>query len=125
MLEQGWNQGKFASYEDIDNLGVDIAIKGTYHPATHGEMSKIMTVAEKNVWLAKHKIEAVFSNEIPYCEDFRTFQYIDDYSRFENFINPYQDYVNIKHRDETHVWFNDDLLANPDFVGIDKEKIES
>lgn len=125
LLEQGWNQEKFDSYEDIDNLGVDIAIKGTYHPATHGEMSKIMTVAEKNVWLAKHKIEAVFSNEIPYCEDFRTFQYIDDYSRFENFINPYQDYVNIKHRDETHVWFNDDLLANPDFVGIDKEKIES
>ena len=65
ILNQGWNKERFWEYEDKDNLGIDIVIRRTYYPATHGEMSRVMTVAEKTVWLAKHKIEAIFANEIP------------------------------------------------------------
>ena len=57
ILDQGWNKERFWGYEDKDNLGIDIVIRRTYYPATHGEMSRVMTVAEKNVWLAKHKID--------------------------------------------------------------------
>lgn len=124
ILDQGWNKEKFWGYEDKDNLGIDIVIQGTYYPATHGEMSRVMTVAEKNVWLAKHKIEAIFANEIPLSKDYKTFQYVDDYSQLEDFTNTYQDYANTLHRAKKHTWFNADLLACLDCETMDKEKIE-
>lgn len=123
LLDQGWTQEEFWTYEDKDNYGVDVAIHRTHYPATHGAMSKIMTVAEKNVWLAKHKIEAVLSDEVPYCEDFGTYEYINDYSQLENYINPYQDFANHKNRDSHTEWFNMELLANPCFDEMIQEKI--
>ena len=125
ILDQGWNKKRFWGYEDKNNLGIDIVIQGTYCPATHGAMSRVMTVAEKNVWLAKHKVEAVFANEIPLSEDYRTFQYVDDYSQLEDFINTYQDYANTLYREKKHTWFNADLLACLDCDTIDREQIES
>lgn len=47
LLNQGWNSEKFLEYKDKERLGVDIAIRSTFYPATHGEMSHVMTVAEK------------------------------------------------------------------------------
>lgn len=123
LLDQGWTQKEFWTYEDKENYGVDVVIHRTYHPATHGTMSRIMTIAEKNVWLAKHIIEAVLSDEVPYCGDFRTYEFISDYSQLENLINPYQDYVNHKNRDIHYDWFNIELLANPDFDDMIQEKI--
>lgn len=125
LLKQGWNTDKFWFSNDKAKRGVDCAIRGTYYPATHGEMSQVMTVAEKNVWLARHKIEAVIANEIPLCEDYRTFQFIKDYSQLENFINTYQDYASTINRKKAHNWFNMELLAAPYFEIIDKNKIES
>ena len=123
LRDQGWTPEEFWSYEDKNNYGVDIVIHNTHFPATHGDMSRIMTVAEKNVWLAKHKIEAVLSDEIPYCKDFKTYEFINDYSQLENFNNPYQDYANYKNRESHYEWFNMELLANPDFDEIIPEKI--
>lgn len=125
LLNQGWNTEEFWNSHNKSKCGVDLAILKTYHSATHGEMSRIMTVAEKNVWLARHQIDAVIANEIPFCEDFSTFQYVKDYSQLENFINTYQDYANTTHRNSTHTWFNADLLAVTDFETMDKEKIEN
>ncbi len=123
LQDQGWKPEEFWSYEDKENYGVDVVVQRTYHRATHGAMSKIMTVAEKNVWLAKHKIEAVLSDEIPYCDDFRTYEFISDYSQLENFINPYQDYANHKNMDSHNEWVNMELLANPSFDEMIPEKI--
>lgn len=124
LLDHGWNKETFWSYKDKNKIGVDIAICRTHHPATHGQMSQIMTIAEKNVWLAKHQIEAVISSEIPLCEDHRTYEYVNDYSQIENFVNTYQDYVNIKKCQSKHKWFNTELLAAPNFDTIDKKNIE-
>lgn len=124
LLDHGWNKETFWSYKDKNKIGVDIVISGTYYPATHGQMSSIMTIAEKNVWLAKHQIEAVIANEIPLCENFRTYEYVNDYSQIENFVNPYQDYVNTINYQNEHKWFNAELLAAPKFDTMDKEKIE-
>lgn len=123
LLDQGWTKKDFWTYEDKNNYGVDVVIRRTHIHATHGSMSKIMTVAEKNVWLAKHKIEAILSDEMPYCENFRTYEFINDYSQLENFINPYQDYANHKNRDSPIDWFNIELLANPNFNEMNPEKI--
>lgn len=126
LLDQGWNKEDFWTYEDKNMVGIDIAIRRTYYASTHGEMSKIMTVAEKNVWLARHQLEAIFSNEIPLHDDnYETFLYVDDYSQVEDFINTYQDYANTIHKAKKHDWFNATLLASPDFEVMDKAKIEN
>lgn len=65
LMQHGWDPDIFWQYDDAENYGVDIVIHRTYFPATHGSMSRIMTVAEKNVWLARHHIECVLANEIP------------------------------------------------------------
>ena len=124
-MDQGWNPEIFWSYEDKQKFGVDIVIRRTHYPATHGAMSRVMTVAEKNVWLAKHRIEAVFANEIPLHEYGCPLQYVTDYSRLENFINTYQDYVNRKNQETLHCWFNADILASPEFKEMNKENIET
>lgn len=125
LLDQGWNPEIFWSYEDKQKFGVDIVIRRTHYPATHGAMSRVMTVAGKNVWLAKHRIEAVFANEIPLHEYGCPLQYVTDYSRLENFINTYQDYVNRKNQETLHCWFNADILASPEFKEMNKENIET
>lgn len=125
LLDQGWNPEIFWSYEDKKKFGVDIVIRRTHYHATHGAMSRIMTVAEKNVWLAKHRIEAVFANEIPLHENCTLLQYVSDYSRLENFVNTYQDYVNKKNQEALHCWFNADIMASPGFKEMDKENIET
>lgn len=124
LLDKGWNPERFWSHEDEKNLGVDIAIRRTHYHATHGAMSRIMTVAEKYVWLAKHRIEAVFANEIPLCENNTSLRYISDYSILENFVNTYQDYVNKKNQETHHCWFNADIMAVPNYEEINKENIE-
>ncbi len=55
---------------------------------------------------------------------FRTYEYVNDYSQIENFVNPYQDYVNTINYQNEHKWFNAELLAAPKFDTMDKEKIE-
>lgn len=124
LLNQGWNPEKFWAYSDKNGLGIDVAIRGRYYYATHGGMSRVMTIAEKNVWLVKHKMEAIFANEMPLCENYSTFQYVNDYSQLENFVNTYQDFTNNRNRSNKHQWFNAELLASPDFEVMDKEKIE-
>ena len=126
LKNHGWNPDVFWQYDDPENYGVDIVIHRTHFPATHGSMSRVMTVAEKNVWLARHHIECVFANEISY-RDWSTDgkeSYLDDYSYLENFINPYQDYVNKNHYENEEYWYHLDLLARLDAENPDDKTIE-
>lgn len=126
LKNHGWDLDVFWKYDDPENLGVDIVIHRTHYPATHGSMSRIMTVAEKNVWLARHHIECIFANEILY-RDWSSEEkesYLDDYSYLENFINPYQDYVNKNHYESEECWYHMDLLARSDDKDFDDKAIE-
>ncbi len=126
LKNHGWSQDVFWQYDDPDNYGVDIVIRRTHFPATHGSMSRIMTVAEKHVWLARHHIECVLANEISY-RDWSSDEkesYLDDYSYLENFINPYQDYVNKNHYEIEESWYHMDLLAKLDVENPDDKAIE-
>lgn len=126
LKNHGWDPDVFWQYDDPENFGVDIVIHRTHYPATHGSMSRIMTVAEKNVWLARHHIECIFANEISY-RDWSSDEkesYLDDYSYLENFINPYQDYVNKNHHEIEECWYHMDLLAKSDEENLDDKAIE-
>lgn len=123
ILNQGWNPEMFWISDD-NKIGVDVAIQHTYSYATHGAMSRVMSVVEKNTWLAKHYIETVIANSIPMYKDNGKYEFLDDYSLMNNYINVYQDYVNKTHLGIRHDYFNCELLASPGFTDIDKSKIE-
>ena len=82
-----------------------------------------MTVAEKNIWLARHKIEAVLSNELPYYKDSWEYGFIDDYSQIESFINPYQEYMIELNQNKDFPYINIDLLANIHNENLNLENI--
>lgn len=66
LLNQGWDKKTFWECEDKNNLGIDICIRHTHSPSTHGAMSRVMTVAEKYVWCVKHRMEAAFASQLQY-----------------------------------------------------------
>lgn len=123
ILNQGWNPEIFWISDD-NTIGIDVAIQLIYPYASHGVMSRVMSVVEKNVWLAKHYIEAVIANSIPIYKDNGKYEFLDDFSLMNNYINVYQDYVNKIHLGIKHDYFNCELLASPGFTDIDKSKIE-
>ena len=123
LLDQGWSLEKFWTDKDKKNYGVDVVIHRNFFPATHGSMSNIMNIAEKNVWLARHRIEAILADEIEYYDWSGTFEFISDYTQLDNFINTYQDYIIYKNKDIQTDWFNVKLLANPEFDEMILERI--
>lgn len=65
-----------------------------------------MSVAEKYVWCARHRIEAVLANITKSSDYCGNAAYINDYSDLESSINnAYQDYINYKQRDQKKVGF--------------------
>ena len=111
LLNQGWNKKIFWEHKDKKNIGVDIAIRRTFYPSTYGIQSKVMSVAEKYVWCAKHRIEAMLANRIISNDYGGGSAYINDYSDLENFTNTYQDYVNSKQNTQKELLFHADLAA--------------
>ncbi len=127
LIDQGWNENIFLSCKEQDYVGVDSAIRYTYYPATHGSISRIMSVSEKYIWVFRHKVEALLANTIPIPASFsdRKKIFIHDYIDIENFINPYQDYVNNAYREKEEKWHNIDTLAILDYRSLDKSAIEN
>ena len=111
LLNQGWNKKTFWEYEDKKNIGVDVSIRRTFYPATHGTQSRVMSVAEKYLWCAKHRIEAMLANRIKRSDYGRDEVYVNDYSDLENFINTYQDYINSKQKGHNENWIHTDQMA--------------
>lgn len=111
LLDQGWNKKTFWEYKDKKNIGVDISIRRTFYPATHGTQSRVMTIAEKYVWCAKHRIEAMLANRVKCSGYGRDDKFINDYSDLENFINTYQDYINSKNKAHKDLWIHTDQMV--------------
>jgi len=111
LLDQGWKKKTFWEYKDKKNIGVDISIRRTFYPATHGTQSRVMTIAEKYVWCAKHRIEAMLANRVKCSGYGRDDKFINDYSDLEKFINTYQDYINSKNKAHKDLWLHTDQMV--------------
>ncbi len=127
LTNQGWEKTIFLSSKERDYVGVDSAIRYTYYAATHGSMSRIMSVSEKYIWIFRHKVEAILANCIPISRSFNYpgKQFIDDYLVIEDFTNPYQDYMNRIHREREEKWHNIDSVAVLENRTMDKMTIEA
>ena len=78
-----------------EKLGVDIAIRRKFSPATHGSMSRVMSITEKYIWCAKMELLGYLADRLPYHEYGSGSNYVDDYGQLENYVNPYQEFCQI------------------------------
>lgn len=105
LIGCGWKK-EYYDYSDKANLGVDLAIRYTYHFATHGAQSSIMTIAEKFVWVFRHYFFALLSDVSPVSDYDCQFAYVQNYNSFENFNNTYQDLINEFHTQTENKWIH-------------------
>ena len=124
LLDQGWDKKTFFELEDKHNIGVDVAIRRTFHPATHGSQTKIMSVSEKYIWCARHRLEAVLANRIMSQDFGEDASYISDYLQLENFTNTHQDYINTKQTLDEETWMHTEQMVLPKKNGFSIENIE-
>lgn len=127
IKKAGWCEevfyGKPNGGKSGEILGLDIAISRTYGSATHGSMSQIMTIAEKYTWCAKMELLGYLADRIHYCGYEFSNEYIDDYGRLEDYVNPCQEMCQIdveKVMEETD-WILPEELA-PSIIGCGYSK---
>lgn len=127
IKKAGWCEdifyGKPNGGKKGENLGLDIAISRKYGSATHGSMSRIMTIAEKYTWCAKMELLGYLADRIPYGG----YEYIDDYGQLEDYVNPYQELCQIdveKVMEETDWILPEELTPSIKGCGYDKDGIQ-
>lgn len=95
IKQAGWNErdfyGKPNGGKAGEAIGVDIAIIRKYYPATHGSMSKIMSITEKYAWCAKMEILGYLADRLLYDDYNDSNTYVHDYGIMEDYVNPYQE----------------------------------
>ena len=126
LKNQGWSEHVFLSNDKHNYVGIDSAIRHTYYAATHGDMSRVMSVTEKYIWIFRHKVKAMLSDRIPITELYYSSakHFVHDYLEIESFTNPYQDYVNNIYRTKDEKWHNIDTLAVLDSKSLNADIIQ-
>lgn len=91
----GWSEdifyGKPNGGKQGEQLGLDIAIIRQFGSATHGSMSRIMTIAEKYSWCAKMELLGYLADRLPFYDHESCDEYVSDYGELEDYVNPYQE----------------------------------
>ena len=95
----GWSEnifyGKPNGGRAGEQLGLDIAISRQFGSATHGSMSRIMTIAEKYSWCAKMELLGYLADRLPFYEYENCDEYVKDYGQLDDYVNPYQELCQI------------------------------
>lgn len=123
----GWREDVFYGIPNGgkpgERLGLDIAICRQFRAATHGSMSRIMTITEKYSWCAKMELLGYLADRLPFYDYENGDDYIKDYGQLEDYVNPYQELCQIdvdKDMKETD-WILPEELA-PSIVGCEYSK---
>ncbi|MEG0692674.1 MAG: hypothetical protein RR444_06295, partial [Oscillospiraceae bacterium] len=92
ITQHGWNEASFNYYDfkEKQAIGADRAISGSYHSATHGSQSSVMTICEKYVWQARNVISGFLADRLLYCDDDEVSR-VSDYGLLDDFIIPIQE----------------------------------
>lgn len=92
ITDCGWNEENFLCFDNVKKMpvGVDRAIAWSYHSATHGSQSSVMTICEKYVWQGRNFISGFLADRLLYCDDNDVSQ-ISDYGLLDDFIIPVQE----------------------------------
>lgn len=133
--KMGWNPQKFQYYGEKYGkkvYGYDIAITRQYSSATHGSMSRVMTVGEKYTWCSVHEIQGYLADRLPYYsygDNGREKYILDDYSVLVDISNTFMGIHNIDEdeiRNRYYPYIPNDLVPMIDELKDDNpDNIES
>lgn len=109
ITDMGWNENEFKNY-NVDKStgkkigGFDCSILETYYQADHGAQSKVMSVCEKYVWMARDYIYGFLCDRLNFGD---TKDKLTDYGMLQNFIIPMQEINQINPDDipEENPWY--------------------
>lgn len=127
VKKAGWTEevfyGKPNGGKVGENLGLDIAICRQFRPATHGSISRVMSITEKYVWCAKMELLGYLADRLPYYGYERDNKYVEDYGQLEDYVNPYQEYcqIDVENVMERTDWIMPEELA-PSINGCNYSK---
>lgn len=92
VLQMGWSESEFYNYSKnkAGNYigGADCSISASYHSATHGAQSNVMTICEKYVWQARNYISGFLCDRLLFGDDQVK---LTDYSMLDDFLIPVQE----------------------------------
>lgn len=131
VKEAGWCEdifyGKPIGKKLGENIGLDIAICSKFRPATHGSMSRVMSITEKYTWCAKMELLGYLSDRLPYYEYDRGNEYVKDYGQLDDYVNPYQELCQVdveKVMQESEWILPEELCASIDGCNYDEDGIQ-
>ena len=119
LLDTGWSEKEFNNTirddlsNDIIKVGVDNAIKSSYYAATHGEMSKVMTLCEKYIWQAQKYIFGYVCDHLSQNDN----EEITDYGLLDDYVIPDQENIvldeyNYSKKNPLHIPENNKVFYN-------------
>ena len=92
VLKMGWNEKDFYNFDKDESGdfigGVDCSIGASYHSATHGAQSNVMTVCEKYVWQARNYISGFLGDRLLFGDNQI---HLTDYNLLDDFLIPIQE----------------------------------
>ena len=93
LIQVGWDKNLIVGDYNVESViqGIDGAIKSRYWPATHGSMSKIMTITEKYVWLIRNRLYTLFSSMFNVFNNNNCFSKVCSYLQLDRFPCPAQE----------------------------------
>lgn len=110
LLSQGFKENIHWYFKNIDDMGIDNYIRREFHKADHGARSSMMSISEKYIWIAKHRMQAYFADNLKSCKYIKKPKFINDYADIDSFNDVYQECSNGMHDDTSLDFLNLDCI---------------
>ncbi|PEE97786.1 hypothetical protein CON21_26255 [Bacillus thuringiensis] len=127
LIKQGWKEDVFITHSSSDNkehiIGIDSAIRGRFHAATHGAKSGVMSFCEKYIWIAKNEILGYLADNLLFRDDDKPPFIIKNYTLLSDFPSPLQEIYQVdpeEKRKHTAFYLPENL--SPEIEGIVSEE---
>ncbi|PGW64714.1 hypothetical protein COE18_01225 [Bacillus cereus] len=127
LMKQGWTKDIFSTYISSDGeeriVGIDSAILGKFHAATHGAKSGVMSFCEKYIWTAKNEILGYLADNLLFRDYDKPPFIIENYTLLSDFPSPLQEISQIDPKEKrkyTELYLPENL--SPEIEGVVSEE---
>lgn len=127
LMKQGWTKDIFSTHissnSEERSVGIDSAISGRFHAATHGAKSGVMSFCEKYIWTAKNEILGYLADNLLFRSYDKSPFIIEDYTLLSDFPSPLQEISQVdpkEKRKHTEFYLPENL--SPEIEGVVSEE---
>ncbi|HHY2674434.1 TPA: hypothetical protein ACV439_002308 [Bacillus toyonensis] len=127
LMKQGWTKDIFLTHISSNSeeriVGIDSAIRGRFHAATHGAKSGVMSFCEKYIWTAKNEILGYLADNLLFRDYDSPPFIIENYTLLSDFPSPLQEISQVdpkEKRKHTEFYLPENL--SPEIEGVVSEE---